>query len=287
MGARIGRPNYVAETFRLAWPSTYTGARLVTTLTAYLYAGRTSSVLTVAGYVSDADRWEAFESEWQDALAGYGIDFFHMTDFAARKGEYKSWGDKANCRLVKLLSIINGAAIAAVSITIPLGLWKSALSDEEKARSGNPYCLAAFGCLHEITRWMRQHRSAADEIAYVYDQGDQGRGEVFKLFNAVYDDPNLRREYRLLSMRVEDKKRFVPLQAADVLAWEWNREAPKRLGLDSTPSQQEFRLLDQVPWHYWGFAHEGSIRQLAGFFSRIDLRSNTLGWDTSSPIDEA
>ena len=88
------RQSYVAQSLRLAWPSSYSGARLVTALTAYLDAGRTSSVLTVAGYVSDDDRWQSFEAEWQDILAGYGIEFFHTTDFEARQKDYKRWGSK-------------------------------------------------------------------------------------------------------------------------------------------------------------------------------------------------
>ncbi len=231
------RRSYVAEAFRLAWPADYKGARLIVALTAYLDASWTSSAVTVAGYVSDVDRWASFETEWQDVLTGYGIEYFHMKDFAAREGDYKSWGPKGDCRLVRLLEIINASVLAAVSITVPLGLWRAVLSDEERERSGNPYCIAGFGCFREITRWMRRECGAGDEVAYVYDQGDKGRGEIFKLFNAVYDSQDLRREYRLLSMKVEDKKRFVPLQAADILAWERNREVPKGLGLDAMPSK--------------------------------------------------
>ena len=50
------------------------------------------AVVTVAAVVSDEQGWCAFEEQWARTLQQYEISTFHMTDYEARRGEFKMWG---------------------------------------------------------------------------------------------------------------------------------------------------------------------------------------------------
>ena len=61
---------------------------------------------------------------------------------------------------------------------------------------------------------MRKDR-CRELIDYVFDRGDDGEDQVLVAFRASNRDENL-----LGSRLLKDKKKFVPLQVADVLAYE-------------------------------------------------------------------
>src|ERR1700694_5893348 len=42
----------------------------------------------VGGFVSSVSSWDKFESDWRLALAQYGVSYFHMKDFIAKKRQF-------------------------------------------------------------------------------------------------------------------------------------------------------------------------------------------------------
>jgi len=54
-----------------------------------------------------------------------------------------------------------------------------------------------------------------------------------------------------LSQRFENKRDFLPLQAADILAYELYKQLPKTLKLEDTPARYPLRFLADIP-SQWG-----------------------------------
>ena len=63
-------------------------------------------VYTIAGYVSESYRWSRFEREWQKVLDAEGIEFFHMKDYAHKRGVYADWTDKKRIKFLRTLQHI-------------------------------------------------------------------------------------------------------------------------------------------------------------------------------------
>lgn len=275
----------VDATVRRSFPFGYAGRHLFLVLTAYLDASGSadSQALTVAGYVSSDARLKHFGAEWFRLLRRYRLnDGFHMTDFVAGAEPYRRWGKKREERLLEFIRVVNRAAIFPVSVTIPIATYSSALSEDQRARCGNPYFVAAWGCFHEVTKWLRANRPPEDEVAYVYDQGDQGRGEVFKAFNFVYDDHELRKMHRLISMDFQSKMRFTPIQAADILAWTVQDDVLRSIGVDRRPrpeSLAQLRLSEIL------YPTPDQLREIVNHFAAADIRRGS-GWKTQ-PIHRA
>lgn len=77
--------------------------------TAYFDASGTrhSEAITMAGYMSDDKKWAKFEATWNKILEREKVIRFHMTDFASRQREYKSWDQERRRRFIG--DLIDGA----------------------------------------------------------------------------------------------------------------------------------------------------------------------------------
>jgi len=68
------------------------GNHHVAVFTAYFDASGSDSsrVMTVAGFVSSAQKWGRFEKDWKSFLPPT-VSMFHMTDFVTAKEGWESW----------------------------------------------------------------------------------------------------------------------------------------------------------------------------------------------------
>ena len=71
-----------------------------TTFSAYFDASGTkrSPILTVAGFVGRASKWERFNREWNEILVREGVGFMHMTEFVSSRSEFSSWKGQTDRR---------------------------------------------------------------------------------------------------------------------------------------------------------------------------------------------
>ena len=254
--------SYLQQTIGTAFPAKVpNGARFLVVFDAYFddsgtHAG--SQVVTIGGYVSAPFCWLLFESEWQDALDDFGIDFFRMSQFANRAGVFQGWTEgQRRARLPRLIEIINRNAIMSVGVGIDRKLFDSVISEKAKAFVGGAYGLA-FSCIAiEISKEISKVHPEA-QVAYVLESGTAGAGEILKVFQENLKDPVYAKELRILSLRFEDKRRYLPLQAADILAYELYKHLPKQ---PTSPSNARYPLreLSSIP-RRWFTPDEDSLR---------------------------
>lgn len=125
----------------------------------------------------------------------------------------------------------------------------------ERARKvcGDAYGLAAFACFMETGAILREIDINA-WVSYVFESGTRGSGTILKIFNHNTIDPVQREYMRLLSLRFEPKKEFLPLQAADILAYEIYKDAIRQQGRTQRQTRYPLRELRSTPcrWQYLG-----------------------------------
>jgi hypothetical protein len=256
--------NYERESLLLGFPPTLAHRdRLVLALHAYFDESGThadSEVVTVAGYISTAEQWELFGEAWRSEMAAYGLEFFHMTDFANRAGAYKDWTEQERRdRLARLIRIINQHAIASVGIAIPLRAFNQIFPKNAKRFVGGAYGLAAAACFLHVANILSPNYPSA-RIAYVFEIGARGSGEVKKVFDWNYKDREQRPKLKLLSIKFEGKE-FTPLQAADILAYELYRLVPHEIGLDANSGHRKthISMLADCNMKSWGRLEEREL----------------------------
>jgi hypothetical protein len=182
---------------------------------------RDSCVAVVAGYLSNVAQWDIFMKEWTRALKDFGINVMHRSDLENYKGEFAKWNSARRTEfLQRLQPIIRRRTKTAFGCMVIKEDFEKYISDEIKGKVGGVYGLLAYVCLVGISQWCnqpsRQHRHP---INWVFEAGTRGRGQVDKMFELTHANEELRQKSRLGSWTFDGKSN-IPLQSADVLAYE-------------------------------------------------------------------
>lgn len=93
----------------------------------------------------------------------------------------------------------------------------------DRAMGKNHYTFAVRMCLGRVIRW-RSEYGRKGPLQFVFDRVSKGRGEIDEVFNRALSE---NADSALSDMGIvpkgwsfEDKAQFIPIQAADILAWE-------------------------------------------------------------------
>lgn len=215
------------------------------TITGYFDASGThagSGTVTLAGWLSTARGWEPFEGEWRAALTHYGLSMFHMREFAHSRGEFERWTEpQRRIRFANFAEIATRNTLSSVAVAVPTKDFEEVFTPAAQRHVGGPYGFAASVLFLEVARFLEevlQPEGTPFEVAYVFESGDQGVGQVQKLFQANRMDVQQAAELHLASLRVENKREFVALQAADILAYELYQHFPRQMGTDPRPPRR-------------------------------------------------
>lgn len=189
-------------------------------------------VYTVAGYVSEDRKWKKFDKQWRQALGDEGVDFFHMKDFAHQKKAFKDWpAEKRKQYLGRLHGIIHRHVIADFAVSVVVADYDEVITPNIRAGFGEPHVFAAIGCMKLIALWAKRI-NLREHMLYVFEKGTIHDKTVRRVFGA-FDDTHSE-HYRASGCAFFDKRDLLPLQAADILAYENMLEMRRRIDPDNT-----------------------------------------------------
>lgn len=179
-----------------------------------------SPVLTVAAYIARPGQWREWTKKWN--VAKRPIKVVHAADVANLTGELKGWTEaQAAALAVKLLPIIAEADFPGVVIGIHMEEFRKAMAGRDDLRRifGSPYA-ACFQWVVQVILNIQAEHGSNQRIAFIHECNDYRREarEGFKWIQA-HGNP----QGSLISLDFGDKATYVPLQAADILAYEGNK----------------------------------------------------------------
>lgn len=199
----------------------------------------TSPVAVVAGYMARPTQWKHFTRRWKRVLTPSGIEVSHSADCNGFHGEFAGW-DRADrdALVAKLLAIIPDERRMGVAAGIVLRDYDEALRGKEhlKALLGTPYEACFHWCLGIFLAEHRKYGST-EPIAVIHEE-NQFETEARRAYNY------LRETYQpspLISLTFGSKREFVPLQSADILAYDVGKFLLKQ---DGKP-RRSFEVLTQ------------------------------------------
>lgn len=177
-----------------------------------------SPVIVVGGYMARPEQWKFFARRWKRVLDPTGIKVFHSADCNGFHGEFSGWERAERDALVaNLLAIIPDERHIGVAIGLVLRDYDDALSGKAHLRDllGSPYEACFHWCLSTLLAIHRSYES--DEPIAIVHEENQFEAEAKRAYKY------LRETYQpspLISLTFGSKREFLPLQAADVLAYE-------------------------------------------------------------------
>lgn len=238
-----------------------------------------SPVVTVGAYAADPKQWAAWTTKWN--IAKRPIKVFHAADCANSEGEFKGWDDdRRNPLVIRLLTILREARFLGIMIGINMVEFEKAMEGHDNLRVLFP---SAYGaCFHWVVQTLltAQHDSGNREMLAFIHEVNAFKGEALEAFGYIQKHGNPSGVN--MSLTFGTKEKFVPLQAADILAYEGN----KRLRDPSRPPRRSWTALDDPEKPLLLAAHYGKnnmpklinslemIRQ--GRMAELDLGS---GWN--------
>lgn len=248
-------------------------------------------VVSVAGLLATPHQWNKFSKAWIKILDDAGVPkanevpVFHTTDFMARKGFYgdkSSWTqEKRDSFYRKLIETIQG------NILYPVGM-SLYLDDYNKLLTEYPGGLKIFGsagnfvsvlCFWHCAQWankMKYH----DTISYVFDRGDKFRTEIHKGYEIMCKSAASRAfwHFKVGGLTFENKEQFTPIQAADLVAWEFSKALKKanRAVVDKRYIRPSFNAFNHSGSDFKVYSYEDLISFLSDFVEKIEESENQV-----------
>ena len=196
---------------------------------------------SVAGYVATVEQWDSFVSEWRKLAKEEKFPVLHKVDLEHNvkdtRFEWPNLTDRGKSLKKKRINskackIILKHLSAAFGASVQKSEWESqvALGSKWGDMMGRSfYAAGVWVCLNMVRDWADSRQ--ADLIQYVFEEGAAGRHEAEAMLRKLQKDPMDRQKYRIGGYAFESKKdpEFVPLQAADFLAYESYRHIDNRI----------------------------------------------------------
>jgi hypothetical protein len=181
--------------------------------------------LYLAGYLNRADKWARFSEAWREELkAAPSIAYLKMSEANAFAGQFAGWTvDARDEKVHGLIRVINHFEPMSFEFSVSREEYYRDVKPAAPRGIGNPH----FACCLHVVFGIAQYVDSENvrvPVDFIFDQ-QTGVSDDLELF-LDYMKRNLPKSAQKLIATVvfEDDKQFVPIQAADMLAWHLRRE---------------------------------------------------------------
>ena len=172
-----------------------------------------NEVLVVGGFAAFEDNWIELNSRWNAALQNAGIQRFHMSDLIASSGEFKGWKGSDNLKaefLGKLCRILVETVQFSFCGCVVLWDWQFVNLNYELAENDfQPYAIAGWSCVGRMRDWCSAKDFDFSQTRYIFEEGDLHQENIKR---------RVKRDLGIINQT--QKKDSIPLQAADLGAWQ-------------------------------------------------------------------
>ena len=179
-----------------------------------------SSVVCAGAYLALPTTWRDWTKKWN--VKKHPIKVFHATDCQNLTGEFAGWSASERDSFVSnLLPVIADHKLAAWVVGINLNDFRDVTKTHPWIRDNlkTPYAACFQWTMQSILEWLIAQGDSR-RLAFVHEVNDI-KGEMadcFEWFSSHHENKN-----RKMTLVFGGKDDYVPLQAADVLAYEGNK----------------------------------------------------------------
>ncbi|MBC8030852.1 MAG: DUF3800 domain-containing protein [Pyrinomonadaceae bacterium] len=206
----------------------------------------------MAGLIAPADHWEQFERDWKRTLRKAHVPYFHMKDFehsekAAQstksKNPFKGWKPADKERLfAKLLKHMQDAHAFPLGASLCMDDFRR-LTPAQQAMFDDPYYMGFCSTLAYASGFLDKVGAASTErAAIIFDNQVEFRHRALEFFEKAYNQESFIKR-RINSPNFGDMREVVPLQAADIVAYELYKEHDRRLYRPDDPIRNGYHVL--------------------------------------------
>lgn len=205
-----------------------------------------AAVTCVAGYLFESDQCIRFDAEWKEALSEAGLPHFHMAACANGSGMFrgKSMSERIDLEK-KLIGIIKRRMLLGLVVSVRTSDLAIAASEQD-VRTGSAYVLCLLWCIAGVAAWVAK-RGYTGHISYFFESGHQLSGRAHAAMEYLSRNPTLRAGARYNAHAFVSKEQATPVQAADILAWQWYKDCIRGMGTKRRTRRLDLENLLSAP----------------------------------------
>jgi len=191
-----------------------------------------SAVVVMGGLIGSEAQWSAFETRWrarlQDPVEGMRppLRQFHMYDCQHSLDEFEGWTRTESDYLVhQLQTIILEESLVGYAAAVARADWDDLITGVSREVSGDAEGFCIRNCLVRTLDWARD-RTTEPEVAFIFDNRPHRQASnerVHRVFATVAELDTV--PPSLAPIAFVSAATHLPLQAADMFAWEVYQQA--------------------------------------------------------------
>ncbi len=186
-------------------------------------------LLCVAGYVFTKAGARGLTREWSNMLKRHGLPYFRMSACAHGNDPFDKLGAPTRDQIAR-------EAIRMIVKYAAFGVANTANEKEFAEKVPKGKTIAHVGC-YEFLTWncllgVRQYCNEAGfkgKVAYFFEAGHRSQSAANNYMNRLFQHPVMRADYRYVGHSFVDKESSGPIQAADLLAWQFYQDRKREL----------------------------------------------------------
>ncbi|MBI1213418.1 MAG: hypothetical protein GC190_18300 [Alphaproteobacteria bacterium] len=182
-----------------------------------------SPITAIGGFIGSLAAWQSLEVRWSNALADCGgAAAFRSYDCQTGEGHFESIPQPIRLALVKRLAhvIADTEELLPVWSAVVNEDWDQTVSPKFRESFPEPIYLAFSEVAMRIASWSQTHGSGAP-VALVYSEQEEFKEHIREIWDAYKREaPGA----NLNSFTTASYLKLIPLQAADLFAYEMNQE---------------------------------------------------------------
>jgi hypothetical protein len=179
---------------------------------------------SLAGYVATAENWQYFEEEWRKVLKDHDVPYLHMKEFAPCIGPFVKYQDDEGARielLQSLIKVMGDAHLEGVASVVKMADLK--YFNDRMNHDINAYAFNLHICMDILSdRWPDTIIEMwLDRTNKVWPKIE--KAEAYCKSEEYFGDYN-NKISPLPILKGLNFKEIIPIQAADLLAWEIRKD---------------------------------------------------------------
>lgn len=188
-------------------------------------SGGDSPWFVLAGYVGTAERWAGFDKAWQTVLDGPPkLHYFKSSEAESLRPDGQWAGiskENRNKRIDSLIAVIGKHALRAIFIRLQQRDYDEVIKPYVPPMWQNAYYFLFLGFL-SVAMSTEKYAGDGRRVEFFFDSNQQVEKPSRKLYGQVTKQlPEF--ASAMDDVHYKDEKIFLPLQAADLLAWQVRR----------------------------------------------------------------
>ncbi|HEY6183905.1 MAG TPA: DUF3800 domain-containing protein [Terriglobales bacterium] len=239
-------------------------------------SGGDSPWFVLAGYIGTAESWDVFGDSWRTVLNGPPrLDYFKASEAESLR-ENGQWAgvsvDQRNAIINSLIHVIGKHALRSISVRVNQTDYNEIIKPYVPPVWDHAYYYLFTGFMAAATS-AEKYFGKNDPIEFYFDNTDKKLKKRSRmLYGQVANIPQFRN--RVHDIHYEDEKTVLPLQAADLLAWQIRR----RFCIEEQPRPQFEAAINCPPER--SFNHTITREQLEDMGKAMDENA-MLKWALS------